>query len=785
MALVSCAYQYWFYLLLQPYRPIAVHAIISFFSLTVSLVVLLLKREKISFVAKDVMRGFERVWPLMTIPLLAVVVFSGFFAVNGLEMLSGLGDEFAYVEISRQIMDHLFTRDNLDFPWGRADHYLSDVIGHSLAYARGMRLGPNFLLADLSSVFGLSLEKAFPLLMGVSIAIGTASLALLELFVRRSRLAIFAAQFAFATSWLLVMLHFQGSLSNMTTLGLRLGGLCFILWTIASTRQIAPMMLAGIMGAGWLVLYYESIGFGLALPLLVGLTSSLVGAVGGRIGLARRFAVRSVAVVIMIYALQSPLFETAVRTHIFNDSRVTVTQPDENFITALVRGSHVAANFLPPVLGYGPLYTDNAAIPIITRALLPYSLLTLLSFAGLAALGFWRRLPGVVGIAWASVPFSLAAVSLVAIVGQNLFLHIRSAQMTMPHIFVGLSLLVFARRRIVNTGSKKVNLAAARRGVLIWRVTRRGIFDFRNRGLQLARLWLAIRTGLIIRIGAGFLWAGMVVLNGFAAACTIDFVNRHSLTTDLSVRHFDPDAPLWVRLREFVANEDDAPVLISGFHDGTLDMIGLGLRSVPHLVGTSIASTRSQIDPNISFTLDYSGYYHWLTNGELSERAKALPTANWPPVYSALLTQTRKAIVPVSGAYPSEWGQHPSLFGVRGLRFPNLCDILERDEPAFIAEAEPAATGQDELGLFWMLSDTVKVLPRLRENISAVVEIQYTGSVPRILIDGVQENLIPRKRLGVKPTIVELDARLGPSSVIEISASPDTRLRSVSLYSLY
>ena len=92
-------------------------------------------------------------------------------------------------------------------------------------------------------------------------SVATASLITLGLLLRRCHSAVLAAQLAFACSWLLVMLHCQGSLSNLMTLGLRLGGLGYILWAILYAKRVGPLLLAGILGGGWLVLYYESINF--------------------------------------------------------------------------------------------------------------------------------------------------------------------------------------------------------------------------------------------------------------------------------------------------------------------------------------------------------------------------------------------------------------------------------------------------------------------------------------------------------------------------------------------
>jgi hypothetical protein len=191
-------------------------------------------------------------------PLLAAIIFGGFFATNGLEMLSAGQDELGYVETARHIAGHMFTRDAQDLPWGRHDYYLAEHASRSLAYVPGLRLGAFFLLADLSFFFRLSLEQSFPILVGIGVVTATASIALVALLLRRPALPLIAAQIAFATSWLLIMLHLQGSLSHVLSLSFRLGGLAYIFWALAFARTLAALLPAVALGAGWLVIYKKA-----------------------------------------------------------------------------------------------------------------------------------------------------------------------------------------------------------------------------------------------------------------------------------------------------------------------------------------------------------------------------------------------------------------------------------------------------------------------------------------------------------------------------------------------
>jgi hypothetical protein len=758
MALVSCVYEYFFFLLFQPYRPFFVHSVVIAVSLAALVIAALkLRGERLWTAIKDILRGLIRVLPLMVVPLLAIVIVGGFFVVNGLEMLSAGEDEFAYVEVARQVMEHLFTRDSLDFPWPRADHYLSDLVAHQGAYSPGWRLGAFFLLADMSRIFNISLEKSFPLLTGVGIFVGTASLALLELFVGRSRLVVVAAQVMFVTSWLLVMLHFQGSLSSVTTMGIRLGGLGFILWSVVGTRKIAPLILAGVLGAGWLVLYYESIGSGLVLPLLACMAVALFQTVYRRSAEPIQLVVRSAAVFLLAYALQPELFKIALRLHEslilgLSAGPKNLRFADVDYVAAVRMANTVAASFFPPILGYYSLYDDNAVNHHLYNAMNSFSLIILLSISGIAALGFWRRLPGCAGVAWAAIPWALFGITFLMASSGSTSFAIRGAQYLMPHIFIGLSLFVFARC------SK---------------------FDTKN--------WALLSTVIPLagRIGVGILWVAIVGLNGFAVARTIDHVNRFNEATDVEVKHFNPDSQRWHLFRKLVTQTDGAPVLLSGFRDTPrTHMIALGLRLVPTLLGQTVTNYWTSADPNVAVPHYFQQFRHWLSSDELLKRFNTDPLWNWSLTYTSLLARTEQAIIPVSGSYPLEWGSWPSLFGPVGWRVPNLCDVLSRRERAFNVESEPTAAGQDDFGSFWRLDRTVTVRPVEPIDAAALFEVRYTGVAPKILLDGAEVKGRVRAGLGGKSMILEFDARQHGNNSIEVSAPAETRVRTIGLYRL-
>jgi hypothetical protein len=411
------------------------------------------------------------------------------------------------------------------------------------------------------------------------------------------------------------------------------------------------------------------------------------------------------------------------------------------------------SNSLPPALGYNSLYDDTYFNARFTQILDPYVVALFLGLTILGAVGFLRRMPSGAGEGWATLTVALAVIAVLAAAHENYLFLIRSAQMAIPNIVLGLSLLTFARR---------------------------GFFRTRTGSVTQTSLTMAGR------ILAGAVWLAFLTLNGFAVARTVDYVNRHSQGTDLRVHHFDPDKPIWNELRSIAGRDGETPVLISGFTDTpTTHMIAHGLRSIPHLLGRSITTFWAGADPAVSLSRTFYERRHWLTEDELQARLKTDPVSNWAPEYDRLLKRTRLALVPPSGTYPTEWGEWPSLFGARGWRFANLRDVLERDSPAFIADAEAEASGRDETGPYWILKTEAKAHPNLPEKAPAIIEVRYEGPAPQILVDGVALNGQPRTGSGNK-TIMILSAAvdIGREAMISISAGANTRLRSVELYNL-
>ena len=559
ISLITSIHEHLFFSLLQPYRPVVVYTVAIALSLAFLGIALLLCRGSLATLADEFIRSLARSWPFLAVPFASAIAFGCLFAVNGLEMLSAGQDELGYVETARHIANHLFTRDLSDLPWGRHDHYLAEVASRSLAYFPASRLGAFFVLADVSFFSHLSLEISFPILVGISIVTAIASLALLTLLLRRRAIPVIAAQTAIAASWLLVMLHLQGSLSQLLSLCFRLGGLAFILWALAFTRRIGPLLLAAILGAGWLVAYHESIGFGLAMPIAVGLMIACWRAYRGRTALLRNFTVRALVCGVLIYALQSEVVHATIGVHL-GLAGSSIASPAGTVLGAMW--------WLPPILGYHSLYDQTAINLQLVQLLAPHGAILLLGFAAIAALGFWLRLPAGPREGWATMVLALAALAILSAMQENALLMVRCAQMAMPHIFLGLSILAFGKRSALlgRTG-------AAQR----------------------------LRAGSAGRAATAGLWAIVVALNSFALARTVDFVNRHSQSTDPTVRHFNPDTEVWQRLRELVAQSGGDPVLFSGFTNTPIPhMIALGLRDTPHLAGKTISSFWRAVDPQVS-----------------------------------------------------------------------------------------------------------------------------------------------------------------------------------------
>ena len=759
MTLITGVTEHWIFLLLQPYRPIAVYAFVVGFSVAVLVVKLWMQCESPMAFWRSSKVAVRTGLPYLAVPFLAVMLFACFFAINGLEMLSAGEDELGYVEVASHIIGHLYTHDAFDYPWARGDHYLGDVVARTNSYIPDARLGAFFLLADLSRLLHVSVERAFPLTVGAGIATATASLSLVALLVRRSRIAIIAAQLIFASSWLLVMLHFQGSLSHVMSYPVRLGGLAFIFWSVIFARRPVQILLSAVLVAGWLVLYHESIGLGFALPLVAGFIAILWRARRRGFETVRRYALRSVALAVFACALQPQLaWDVFDRQLDYIRSNVGLNEPPASFTGTLA----TIANSIPPILGYSSLYDDSGFNYSIITLLHPYVAVLLIGLCMVGAIGFLRRLPSGAAGGWAMLTIALPAITVMAARHENYVLMIRSAQMAIPNIVLGLSLLTFAQRpslQILSGG--------------------------------LCKTWPFVAE----RMSAGAVWFAFLALNAISVVDTISYVNRYSQESDARVRHFDPDRPVWAELRMLVEREDQSPVLISGFtNTPTPHIIVHGLRSIPHLLGRSITSFWPGADPAVSLPKDFrspqhwltsaTAKQHWLTRAELEARLKEDPVSNWQVEYARLLARTRIALVPPFGAYPVEWGEWTSLFGVKAWRFSNLCDALERNSPTFIPDAELVMTGRDASGPYWIITGEVRARANLSERTRAFIEVRYEGPAPQVQVDGAM--LKGYSRVGINPEtmILSILVNVRPDATVSVLGGPNTRLRSVELYRL-
>ena len=119
VSLITSIHEHLFFSLLQPYRPVVVYTAAIALSCAFLGIALLLRRESLATLAHEFIRGLARSWPFLVVPFVSAIAFGCLFAVNGLEMLSAGQDELGYVETTRHIANHMFTRDLSDLPWGR------------------------------------------------------------------------------------------------------------------------------------------------------------------------------------------------------------------------------------------------------------------------------------------------------------------------------------------------------------------------------------------------------------------------------------------------------------------------------------------------------------------------------------------------------------------------------------------------------------------------------------------------------------------------------------------
>ena len=775
MALLAVVHYQALYVLLWRYSPWTVNLGLLAVSATLFLAVSRFRGAGPADAVRELAGAVRTAAPDFAVPLLALVAFCSLFHRSGLELLSAGQDEFGYISTTDQIMNALHTGGANDLPFPRYDHYVSDFVGRTMAYMNGQRFGVVFLLADLATLFGLRLETAFPALAGVFIVAAVLALpaAVRHLF-GLPRAVSLAAQTVLAFSGVLIILHFQGSLSHLGSLGLRMTGLAVVIWALALSTSLGSLALATVYVLGWQVIYYESAGFALLLPL------AAVGAVAlWRLATERGYRpwfFPRLAVVLAASAAVIPdVFRNMLSMHV---AKLSLDIGDGagwswsvGRLTALLDHADAALrNIALPMLGVITYYDQSAVNVTLVGALAPLSpVLIVLPLVALAAAGL-TRLPREMMAGYGTALLSLGGLMVLSTVHDDAVVSLRSLQMLWPPLVLGMFCLVSPPWLGPRLRLAWLPLAPSSRAAIWWSAC-----PSRRRLPALGR-----GAGLAV---SGVALMALVAANMATVWRATAYINAHTLGSDPTVHRLDPDGETWRRLRALLGTPAGTPVLLSGFIDTpTPHWLAVAIQPVPHLLGTSVTAFWGGMSPDRYRPLPFASYVSRWSPDEIEARFMASPIPRWAETYPRLLAATRKAVVPPGGGYPAEWGAWESPLGPRATRFTNVCDVIERDRPGLAAVAPPPLeAGRDEAGPYWRIGAALTVRPLIDGREEDVLEVRFTGPPPRIEAAGLPA---PEEGPAGRGRALRLRGVFGPDSRITVRAGAGTRLRAISLYRL-
>jgi hypothetical protein len=182
-------------------------------------------------------------------------------------------------------------------------------------------------------------------------------------------------------------------------------------------------------------------------------------------------------------------------------------------------------------------------------------------------------------------------------------------------------------------------------------------------------------------------------------------------------------------------------------------------------------------------THSISFYISVFSQDQLKALLADSPVSHWDVTYPRLLAETRKAVVPISGGYPIEWGIWRQLAGSESVRFTNVCDVVSRDAlPSVIIDSrQPAVADTDSLGPYWTLQDGV-VRPKIDAPVTGVMEVRYNGPPPHVAISGVVGATAPLTANVDKQAVLRVTGRFDAQSRLTIESDAGTRFRAITFY---
>jgi len=222
--------------------------------------------------SRHLFKGVKSVRPrsiagFFIIPVLYVIMMAGVFSPSGFHLLSGGEDEFLYSSIADHMLKYQYQGGPLDTLQARPDHWLYDSSTRQLGYALWHRHSAEIFLATVSWAAGRSTSESFPITVILAmLSFLTALVAISKICFRYRGWQILLLQFGFAFSFYPLLLHIQGSLANLCSMGMFLSGTALGFHSLLRVPG-KRTSLAAVLIAGTIIFYSEVSLPGALVPL--------------------------------------------------------------------------------------------------------------------------------------------------------------------------------------------------------------------------------------------------------------------------------------------------------------------------------------------------------------------------------------------------------------------------------------------------------------------------------------------------------------------------------------
>jgi len=582
--------------------------------------------------------------------LLALLLMYAFLFHNGFHLLVGSSDQLQYCLDAKQILEEMNTGSINDIPVARYDHYVYDVGTRNIPYAKAYRRGADIMLATTKSLSGLSYQEAFPVLVICAFLTLGLSLGFLGLaFLNFSIFTCLILQLTFLSSFYLILIHLTGSLALIMSLGSSLVALAFI-WRVVRAPSWRWQLLAAIVVAAYFSTYSEIVPVNALLPI------SLMVMWQWRRSWPHFFsAIKRLSFVFLLVLMSAPYALNTILFRIIDNLQPIISAffqphlateaPSHSLFTFLSDGLAPQWTLASVILGAISYYDSsaiNAHIAVFVADTHWVSPAAFFIFCGIGVFGLFKNKTKL-ALFYAAPLLLWPLIAIIMAGAEDSLRFARSLYYPMPFALIGMVAL---------TNN-------------YYKMNRR--FDFSQ---------------------SSFIWAGRIMLasfilvNIFTSTRSFYYLVSHDIYTDPLISRFDERSTLWVELRNELHSSElhQAPVLISGFHDTIRPLIVVSnIPNQSHVVGASILSFWP-IYNSFSYQPSWSDF-----NTRLSKRAydAALQEENkhrTKDMVLNLIKYTEQAVVPVGNGIPVEWQASSDIYPVRIRRFPNICDVIYRNE---------------------------------------------------------------------------------------------------------